>query len=416
MNRPAAHAVITTALLRYGLSLGAAAALLTGCGGSQIPLSASPQGLGPEQSLAQQAYHIIHPFGRSAEDGTRPAADLIDVEGTLYGTTVRGGSHDVGTVFSITPGGTETVLHSFGAGRDGKEPMAKLLNVNGTLYGTTAGGGKRGGGTVFRMSLSGEEKVLYNFATDYPYRNNGGSVPVAGLIEVNGVLYGTTSHGGTQTCDTEYEGCGTVFSITMSGKETVLHNFGKGLDVVPLAALLNVGGTLYGTTSGGNLYNGTVFSITPAGQYNIVYNFGTGYHDGTHPSSALIDVNGSLYGTTNNGGEYGSGTVFGVTTSGMETVIHSFSGSDGSEPLAALKNVRGVLYGTTGMGGANNLGTVFSISKTGTETVVHSFAKGDGVNPVAGVIAVERTLYGTTYGSTTYGAKHSFGNVYSLTP
>ena len=53
----------------------------------------------------------------------------------------------------------------------------------------------------------------------------------------------------------------------------------------------------------------------------------------------LIDVNGTLYGTTSSGGEYGSGTVFGVTTSGMETVIHSFSGSDGSEPLAALKNV-----------------------------------------------------------------------------
>ena len=64
----------------------------------------------------------------------------------------------------------------------------------------------------------------------------------------------------------------------------------------------------------------------------------------------------------------------------------------------------------------NNFGTVFSILKTGTENVVHSFAKGDGVNPVAGVIAVDHTLYGTTYGSTTYGAKRSFGNVFSLKP
>jgi hypothetical protein len=48
--------------------------------------------------------------------------------------------------------------------------------------------------------------------------------------------------------------------------------------------------------------------------------------------------------------------------------------------------------------------------------VVKSFANRDGVKPVAGVIAVGGTLYGTTYGSTAYGAKRSFGNVFSLTP
>jgi uncharacterized repeat protein (TIGR03803 family) len=135
----------------------------------------------------------------------------------------------------------------------------------------------------------------------------------------------------------------------------------------------------------------------------------------------LINVNGALYGTTSGDddvstGHGDGGSVFSVTPSGTETVVHRFNGSDGSEPFAALKNVDGVLYGTTASGGANNYGTVFSISKTGTETVVHSFAKGDGVKPFAGVIAVDHTLYGTTYGSTTYGAKRSFGNIFSLTP
>jgi uncharacterized repeat protein (TIGR03803 family) len=390
--------------------------ILAACSGSQPPLGESSSGLPSQQSMAHRVFHIIHPFGRSARDGTKPAADLIDVKGTLYGTTSRGGAHGAGTVFSITTGGQETLLHSFGAGKDGAVPLGKLLNVNGTLYGTTAYGGGRGGGTVFRMALTGKEDVLYNFATDYPYRENSGSVPVAGLIDVKGILYGTTSHGGTRTCDTDYEGCGTVFTITRSGKETVLRNFGEDEDgIVPLAALVNVGGTLYGTTSTcSGLCHGTVFSITPAGQYQTVYTFGTQQNDGDTPSAALIDVNGTLYGTTAYGG--GNGNVFSVTPSGTETVIYNFSGSDGSEPLAALKNVDGVLYGTTASGGANNYGTVFSISKTGIATVVHSFAKGDGVNPVASVIAVDHTLYGTTFGSTTYGAKRSFGNVYSLTP
>lgn len=114
-NRPAIHAVITTALLRYGVSLAAAGALLEGCGGSQLPLSASPQGLAPQPSLGRQEFRIIHPFGRSAKDGANPSADLIDLKGTLYGTTVNGGAHNGGTVFSITTNGEERVLYSFGA-------------------------------------------------------------------------------------------------------------------------------------------------------------------------------------------------------------------------------------------------------------------------------------------------------------
>ena len=44
-----------------------------------------------------------------------------------------------GTVFSITTDGTEKVLYSFAGGsRDGSSPVAPLLNVKGTLYGTTS--------------------------------------------------------------------------------------------------------------------------------------------------------------------------------------------------------------------------------------------------------------------------------------
>jgi uncharacterized repeat protein (TIGR03803 family) len=409
--------------LRYGVSLSAAAVLLAGCGGPQPPLSMSQQALMPQQSLGHQGYDVLHPFGRSTEDGTHPEADLIEVKGTLYGTTVTGGTNGgYGTVFAIAPSGQETILHSFGAGSDGANPTSRLLYVNGTLYGTTAQGGKNGGGTVFSVTLDGSEKVLHNFESNYSPPEKYGSIPEAGLTYVNGTLYGTTAAGGTNFCD-EYDFCGTVFSITTRGKFKVLHSFGQGHDgdgVYPYAPLLNVGGLLYGTTSSGGEYSsGTVFSITTAGKEHTVYSFGANAGDGAEPMSGLIDVAGKLYGTTMLGGSgpgsYGNGSVFAVTPDGFETMLFSFNGSDGSEPLADLKNVKGVLYGTTTMGGIHNLGTVFRITMRGKQMVLHSFAKGSGQQPRAGLTPLGGTLYGTTFGTT---ASHpeTYGNVFSLTP
>ncbi|MGA8532801.1 MAG: choice-of-anchor tandem repeat GloVer-containing protein [Candidatus Tumulicola sp.] len=411
MNPPSANTVFTTGLLRYGLSLSAAAALLGGCGGSRPLLSDSPQGFASQQSLGQQAYNILHEFGVSPDDGKNPSADLINVKGTLYGTTLGGGSHIYGTVFKITKTGQETVLHSFGAPGDGVNPAARLLNVNGTLYGTTASGGSKGGGTVFSIKLDGTEKIIYDFDSTYGKRDNGYGA-VAGLIDVDGTLYGTTEHGGVAYCGM-FLSCGTVFSITMSGKYKVLHRFGHGYDGAnPKAALLDVNGTLYGTTSSGGRYNynGTVFSITTTGQYRTVYNFGTSQGDGGYPAAALINVNGTLYGTA--AGEGRNGAVFSITTDGTEKTIYNFAGSNGSNPVADLVYVKGVLYGTTAMGGKYNVGTVFGVTTSGEEILLHSFHAGGGENPQAGLLEVDGTLYGTTYGI----VRNNHGNVFSLKP
>lgn len=371
----------------------------------------------PQQSLALQKYSSLHLFGRrSAGDGENPEADLIDVTGTLYGTTVAGGSYDYGTVFSITPGGRETVLHSFGATGDGTSPMARLLNVNGTLYGTTAYGGENGGGTVLRMSLGGEEKVLHSFDDPHSSPQSGGIIPEAGLIDVQGTLYGTTSQGGATACGGGGYHCGTVFSITPSGKFKVLYSFGKqpGDGGLPQAPLLDVDGKLYGTTtSAGNHHNnGTVFSITTAGKEHTVYSFGTNENDGSNPMSGLINVQGLLYGTTIKGGSGDAGTVFAVTTGGVEAVSFSFNGTDGSWPVADLKNVKGVLYGTTA-GGVHGEGTVFRITRDGKEAVLHAFTGGNHSYPEAGLAAIGGRLYGTTFGIE--GSKQ-YGSVFSIAP
>jgi uncharacterized repeat protein (TIGR03803 family) len=61
---------------------------------------------------------------------------------------------NAGTLFSINLNGSNySTLHSFGASGDGINPYASLINVNGILYGTTAYGGVNGNsaGTVFKL-------------------------------------------------------------------------------------------------------------------------------------------------------------------------------------------------------------------------------------------------------------------------
>ena len=83
---------------------------------------------------------------------------------------------------------TYGLLYSFKPGSgDGVDPYASLVNVNGILYGTTVGGGAYGGGTVFAIAPSGTEAVVHSFGA-----SGDGETPFAGLTEAKGTLYGTT--------------------------------------------------------------------------------------------------------------------------------------------------------------------------------------------------------------------------------
>lgn len=255
-------------------------------------------------------------------DGYFPEAGLLNVRGMLFGTTVGGGESQQGMVFAVDPGtGTKQVVYSFAGGNgDGSDPQSDLINVNGTLYGTTRAGGPGAGGTVYAVNpKNGKEKVVHFFAG-----GSDGIEPYAGLINVAGTLYGATLREGGGSC---FGGCGTLFSIDLStGTETVLYIFQGGADGAnPTSALLNVGGILYGTTGGGGAGCsaitgcGTVFSIDPeTGKEKVLHVFRDG-SDGSRPSAPLIDVGGTLYGTTYAGGgatfpapcfQTGCGTIF----------------------------------------------------------------------------------------------------------
>ena len=438
---------------RYALSSCVAAVMLSSCGGSQPPIGApgamqQNRAIAPAYTSADRIasgspeYRVLYNFNGKDLDGVDPYGALIDVNGTLYGTTYNGGTYGhgtseggEGTVFSITRTGAEKVLHSFGKGSDGSLPLAGLTDVSGTLYGTTSSGGTSGHGTVFSISTAGEEHIFYSFR-GRPHHD--GDAPAASLIDVNGTLYGTTQNGGKYGSlhHKGRSGDGTVFSITTSGTESVLHSFDSSNGRSPSASLIDVNGTLYGTTYEGGPYCtgsgafddgcGAIFSITLAGKEHVLHYFGSG-SDGKHPNG-LLDVKGTLYGTTFAGGQcnastYGCGTVYSISPDGTSyQVLYNFGEPpDGYAPSeGSLIDVKGTLYGTTLAGGKySNIGagygTIFSITTTGTEHVLHSFGKGyDGHYP-NGLLDVHGTLYGTTL----IGGKYCYsgcGTVFALRP
>ena len=150
----------------------------------------------------------------------------------------------------------------------------------------------------------------------------------------------------------------------------VLYRFAGGANGAdPMATLIDVEGSLYGTTKSGGYGDGTVYRVSTTGSESVVYSF-AGSSDGAHPDGGLINVKGELYGTTYDGGAFGEGTVYGVSTNGIEKVLHSFGdGADGANPFTCLVNVKGILYGTTTGGGSYGDGSIYSISTSGSEKV-----------------------------------------------
>jgi uncharacterized repeat protein (TIGR03803 family) len=146
--------------------------------------------------------------------------------------------------------------------------------------------------------------------------------------------------------------------------KTILYGFAGGSDGAnPDSALVNVGGTLYGTTvHGGASGDGTIYQMTGSGAYSQLHSFAGGRTDGAQPFTGLVYVGGTLDGTTCSGGLNGDGTVDTITPSGTETVLYNFAGgTDGGCPDGALVGLSGKLYGTT-LFGANGRGTIYSVS------------------------------------------------------
>ena len=303
-------------------------------------------------------------------DGAFPVASVIvDAKGNLYGTTTAGGgAQAIGVVFKLTKTGKETTLHAFTGQNDGATPSAGLIrDAKGNLYGTTMAGGFFGGGVVFKLTPAGKLIVLYSFCSLQNCSDGKGSVASL-IMDSKGNLYGTTLGGGSTICS---GGCGVVFKLTPARKETVLYTFCSAQNCTdgagPAAGLIrDSAGNLYGTTSAGgdpNCNCGTVFKLNRTGHEKVLHSF-TGSPDGSLPEGGLAtDSKGNFWGTTVVGGTSNDGTVFKVTPSGKETVVHSFNGGDGAGIYGDLVfDLNGNIYGTANSGGSFGVGTIFKLT------------------------------------------------------
>lgn len=356
-------------------------------------------GISTSQSAPAQTFTTLHDF-QGTPDGSLAYAPLVrDNKGVLYGTTETGGTYGAGTIFKVDKNGKETVLHSFAGGSDGANPFAGLvLDSAGNLYGTTGNGGASSVGTVFKLSKGGKETVLYSFAGG----TADGCYPYGGLLrDAAGNLYGTT-----EVCGAS--GVGTVFKLSKTGKETILHSFAGGSSDGEFPSftslLMDTGGNLYGVAEQGGTSNlGVVYKLSKAGKITILHSFAGGTSDGCDVfGTPAMDASGNLYGTANSCGSSQVGIVWKVSQKGKETVLHNFTAgaSDGSEPIAGVIMDKGNLYGSTYQGGSADLGTVYKLSKSGNITLLHTFTGADGDYLYSGVI---RDAVGNLYGTTLYG-------------
>jgi len=378
-----------------------------------------------------QTFNVVHNFS-GGSDGANPLSGFtIDAAGNLYGTTNAGGVSGTGTVFKMTPSGSEMVLYSFPGGVYGANPGASLLldKVGGDLYGTTYAGGAFGAGTVFKVSpYGGKQQVLYSFTGG----TDGGN-PEAGLsMDDAGYLYGTTTAGGTSNN-------GTVFRLGVhlqsgSFPYRVLYSFGPGADgKIPVAGVtLDTAGNLYGTTSAGGTHGyGTVFKLnrSPSSGVNTPWTENTLHNfqnasDGAVPYAGLIfDQAGNLYGAATEGGQSPNvgGTIFKLTPSQGGWAFSTLYSLPGSGISGTFRNVlmdaSGSLYGTTHCDGANNAGTVYKLTNSGGTWTYHSlyvFSGGnDGLYSFSNLVL---DANGALYGSTNEGGSHGSGVVFKITP
>ncbi len=378
-------------------ALSALAAILAACSPLDTSDALPVTGISFEQPTAagRAKFATIFVFGGS--DGLGPSGALLARNGMLYGTTAGGGKYGHGIVFSMTPDGNETVLHSFRG--DGRAPMGSLLAVGDTLYGATKYGGAHKSGTIFAIRADGTMVWIYDFKG-----GSDGAAPVGGLTNLTGVLYGLTGS--------------TFFKVTQSGEETALRAFTRDrYGGLPNGNLVALHGAFYGTANDGGRAKkspGIVMRLTTSGSETVLHEFGEA-GDGRNPSAGLVLLNGVFYGTTANGGQYNGGTIFSITLGGKERVIHDFgSGPDGRSPACQLVVYNGKLYGTTTYGGLYNRGTIFEATSDGRERALYTFiGYSDGGVPASGLVMMNGVLYGT---ATSGPSSHPYGTVFALTP
>ena len=120
----------------------------------------------------------------------------------------------------------------------GRIPGGRRVSAGGSLFGTTFYAGVGQVGTVYELTPPATHSAAWTETTIYTFGETpgDGGYPLAALtVGPGGVLYGTTSYGGSGMCPKSEgggdDGCGTVFQLTPqrapggAWTETVIYSF-----------------------------------------------------------------------------------------------------------------------------------------------------------------------------------------------
>lgn len=343
--------------------------------------------------------------------GTRPFGGLYRASNNLlYGTCTTGGAHNQGVIFSYNPtNNTYSDIHDLDDSADeGRVPQGELVQAsNGLLYGTCSQGGVNDQGVIFSFNIStGIYTKLVDLSTSTGY------LPYGRLIVgSDGLLYGMCRQGGTASS-------GTIFTFNISNNQvTVVHNmFDSGFSGAQGGLIEDPAGRFFGLVdNGGSGSAGALFQLDmPGGTVSEIVPFA--YSKGANPRSRLVqDMNGLFYGVTNGGGSGTAGVVFSMdpSTSTFD-LIGNFTTSTGLYPVGTPVVANGKYYGMCSDGGSSGLGTVYEFDpNAGTITKRADLSTTTGGSPQAGFMAGGN---GLLYGLTTAGGTNGLGTLISFDP
>ena len=303
-------------------------------------------------------------------------------DGNFYGTTAVGGADDLGTVFSLTPGGLALACPS------------QVAEV-GVAYSSAL------------VASGGVPPTTFSIIS-------GTLPPGLSLNASTGAITGTPSTTGTfsftaQVMDSQSSSATANCSITVAGTGTdpTSTNLSLAPESLPVGSLGPVVMTAtVAPISGGGTPTGTVSYFegsNPIGSATLsegiaTFNF--------NPS----DLGAGIYPIT---AVYSGDSVFSASTSpaqnltitagqGFATLVNFDGSVHGSEPFFGnIQIVDQFGYGMTAVGGTYDQGVLFQASADGTLTTLYTFCQQinctDGAEPFSGPLVFAGNIYGTTY-------------------
>ena len=358
-------------------------------------------------------------------NGTWANSLIQGSDGNFYGTAEFSASGEIsnsaGTIFSLTPAGKFTLLHSFVAGADntfpnGASPLSLTEGPDGKLYGLTWAGS----GAVFRIGRTGSGfKMIHRFCSVGTSCSDGSIGVGALLVGKDGNIYGATNQGGTGCSGV---GCGTIFRVMpSSGAYEVLATFSSDVTGFPNGLTEAPDGTFYGLTANG----ASLFHFVPSSgelqQMTLPFPFPAGCSGfACFAKGALaFGANGNLYGLYTVYGTGGSG-LFEVEKDGGNLKLYSLYDStlSGGGPMGLMLASDGNFWIPDNAGRSGN-GDVIAVS-TSTTKVLHRYAPFSpsaavGASPGSLIQAKDGTLWGTTFNYGVVSKGHfGGGTVYRL--